>query len=82
VFGITPYYLIARDWDVIDGRALDQADIDGARKVVLIGRTVADRLFLGADPIDTVIRIDRVPFRVVGILDRKARAWAARTWTT
>ena len=74
VYGITPSYLITRDWNVVDGRGLEQSDIDGARKVVLIGRTVADRLFLGADPIDSVIRIDRVPFRVVGLLDRKGQS--------
>jgi putative ABC transport system permease protein len=74
VFGVTPQYLTARDWAVVDGRPLEQEDIDGSRKVALIGRTVADRLFLGADPIDAVIRIDRVPFRVVGVLDRKGQS--------
>jgi putative ABC transport system permease protein len=74
VFGVTPQYLTARDWAVVDGRPLEQEDIDGSRKVALIGRTVADRLFFGADPIDAVIRIDRVPFRVVGVLDRKGQS--------
>ena len=74
IFGVTPHYLIARDWGVVDGRGLEQEELEGARKVALIGRTVADRLFLGADPIDAVIRIDRVPFRVIGVLDRKGQS--------
>ena len=74
IFGVTPQYLVAREWAVVDGRGLEQEDVDSARKVVLIGRTVADRLFLGADPVDAVVRIDRVPFRIVGVLDRKGQS--------
>ena len=74
IFGVTPQYLVAREWAVVDGRGLEQEDVDSARKVALIGRTVADRLFLGADPVDAVVRIDRVPFRIVGVLDRKGQS--------
>jgi putative ABC transport system permease protein len=74
IFGVTPQYLVAREWAVVDGRGLEQEDVDGARKVALIGRTVADRLFFGVDPVDAVVRIDRVPFRIVGVLDRKGQS--------
>ena len=78
IFGVTPQYLVAREWAVVDGRRLEQEDVDGARKVALIGRTVANRLFLGADPVDAVVRIDRVPFRIVGVLDRKGQSMAGQ----
>ena len=76
VQGVTPEYFIARDWSVVAGRALIQEDVDGATKVALVGQTVAENLFGGTDPLDQVIRIKKVPFTVVGVLDRKGQsAW-------
>src|SRR5213594_2189149 len=76
VQGVTPEYFIARDWGVVAGRALIQEDVDGATKVALVGQTVAENLFGGTDPLEQVIRIKKVPFTVVGVLDRKGQsAW-------
>src|SRR3989454_4652458 len=76
VQGVTPEYFIARDWGVVAGRALIQEDVDGATKVALVGQTVAENLFGGTDPLGQVIRIKKVPFTVVGALDRKGQsAW-------
>jgi putative ABC transport system permease protein len=74
IYGVTPEYLAARDWAVVDGRPLEMEDIEGSRKVALIGQTVAEKLFPKGDPIDAVIRIDRVPFRIIGLLDRKGQS--------
>ncbi len=41
IFGITPEYLEARQWEVASGRAIDQPQVDSAAKVVLLGQTVA-----------------------------------------
>jgi putative ABC transport system permease protein len=73
VFGVTPGFLDARDWVVVAGRALDQDDVDSATKVVLLGQTVAQNLFGAADPIGEVIRINRVPLTVIGVLARKGQ---------
>jgi putative ABC transport system permease protein len=78
IYGITPDYLAARDWAVVDGRGLEVEDIEGSRKVALLGQTVAEKLFPNGDPIDTVIRIDQVPFRVIGLLDRKGQSMAGQ----
>ena len=74
VMGITPEYLAVRDWPVIEGRNLVQSDVDGATKNCLIGKTVADTLFGSEDPLGKIIRIKKLPFTVVGIMDRKGRS--------
>ena len=80
--GITPEYFTAREWGVTDGRLLTQEDVDGAAKVALLGQTVSQNLFGDADPLGQVIRIKKVPFTVVGVLDGKARTPGDRTRTT
>ncbi len=74
--GVTPEYFVARDWAVVAGRSMTQEDVDGATKIALVGQTVVENLFGGSDPLDQVIRIKKVPFTVVGVLDRKGQS----TW--
>ncbi len=76
ILGVTPEYLPARDWEVISGRALTQEEVDGAAKVALVGQTVARNLFGEEDPLGQVIRIKKVPFTVIGLMDRKGQ----NTW--
>jgi len=73
VGGITPAYLIARDWRVEKGRAFTFEDVDTAAKVVLLGTTVARELFPGEEPIGQLVRIGNVPFTVVGVLRDKGQ---------
>jgi putative ABC transport system permease protein len=76
VQGVTPEYFVARDWGVVAGRSLIQEDVDGATKIALVGQTVAENLFGGGDPLEQVIRVKKVPFTIVGVLDRKGQsAW-------
>jgi len=74
IFGITPEYLEVRQWELAAGRSFEPADMAGAAKVCLIGSTVAKQLFGGADPVDQVIRIRRVPFTVIGVLETKGQS--------
>jgi putative ABC transport system permease protein len=74
LFGVTPSFLEARDWATATGRPLAQDDVDGATKVALLGQTVAQNLFGGADPIGQVIRIKKVPLTVIGVLARKGQS--------
>jgi putative ABC transport system permease protein len=71
---VTPEYLDARDWPVAIGRPLAQEDLDRAAKVALLGQTVADNLFGGANPIGETIRVKNVPLTVVGVLARKGQS--------
>ncbi len=73
VLGVTANYLEARDWGLEAGRGIIQEDVDGATKMVLLGQTTAQNLFGDADPLGQVIRIKKVPFTVVGLLERKGQ---------
>jgi len=73
VQGITEDYLVAREWPVASGRRFSASEQRRADKVALLGLTVAERLFGEAEPIDQVIRINKVPFTVIGVLARKGQ---------
>ena len=72
--GITPDFLVVRDWAVIYGRPFTQSDVDGATKNCIIGQTIIKELFGSADPLGKVIRIRKVPFRVIGVLKKKGQS--------
>jgi putative ABC transport system permease protein len=74
VFGVTPEYLDVRQWPLASGRTFEPGEMAGAAKVALIGATVAKQLFGSADPIDQSIRVKRVPFTVIGVLDVKGQS--------
>jgi putative ABC transport system permease protein len=71
--GTAPDYLEIRDWDLDSGRFFSQEDADGATKVAVLGQTVKDNLFGGAEAIGQVVRIKKVPFTVIGVLARKGQ---------
>ena len=74
VFGVTPEYLDVRQWPLVSGRSFEPGEMAGAAKVALIGATVAKQLFGSTDPLDQSIRIKRVPFTVIGVLDTKGQS--------
>jgi putative ABC transport system permease protein len=74
IVGSTPDYLTIRDQQVQQGQAFTNADVDSAAKVALLGKTVADNLFGGEDPVGKVIRIKKVPFTVEGVLAAKGQS--------
>jgi putative ABC transport system permease protein len=74
IYGVTPEYLDARQWPLASGRVFEPAEMSAAGKVCLIGATVARQLFGAADPLDQVIRVKRVPFTVIGVLDTKGQS--------
>jgi len=76
VQGVTPEYFEARELGVVAGKTFTQQDVDGSTKVALLGQTVAQNLFGDSDPLGQVIRIRKVPFTVIGLLDRKGQS----TW--
>ncbi len=74
IYGVTPEYLDVRQWPLASGRTFEPSEMQGAGKVCLIGSTVARQLFGTSDPVDQVIRIKRVPFTVIGVLDTKGQS--------
>jgi putative ABC transport system permease protein len=74
IYGTTPEYLDVRQWPLAAGRSFEPAEMAAAAKVCLLGATVARQLFGDADPLDQSIRIKRVPFTVIGVLDVKGQS--------
>lgn len=69
--GTLPDYVAARDWSVLSGRNFTDEDVEATAKVALIGQTTAIRLSPEASLIGQIIRVQRVPFRVIGVLAEK-----------
>lgn len=74
VQGVAPEFQQIRDWQIAEGRFIHDGDIESAAKVVVIGQTVVDKLFGNDNPIDAVVRIRNIPFRVVGVLTQKGQS--------
>jgi len=74
VTGSTPDYFVVRDWSFESGGSFTQSDYDGATKVAVVGKTVATNLFGSQDPVGQIIRIQNVPFKIVGLLAPKGQS--------
>jgi putative ABC transport system permease protein len=72
--GVTADYGEARDWPIVLGRMVEPQDVEGATKVAVLGQTTVLNLFGDTDPLGHIIRIKKVPFTVVGVLDRKGQS--------
>jgi putative ABC transport system permease protein len=73
LMGIHDQFNEVRDWQVIEGRGFTANEVKTAARVALIGKTVADKLFNGGDPLGATIRVTNVPFQIVGVLDSKGQ---------
>jgi ABC-type antimicrobial peptide transport system permease subunit len=71
IMGVSPAFTEVRDWPVDEGSFFTEQDVFSASKVCVLGKTVAEQLFQGESPIDHVIRVKNMPFKVVGVLARK-----------
>mgnify|MGYP000700395316 FL=1 len=72
VYGINEDYLDIRRLTVNRGEMFSDQDMKNAAKVCVVGQTIVDNLFKnGEDPLGQVIRFDKVPFRIVGVLSPK-----------
>jgi len=69
--GATPEYGVVSNITASEGRFLTQSDIGSAARVAVIGETVATKLFPETSPVGETVRINRVPFTVIGLLESK-----------
>jgi len=74
IYGTFPGILEVKDCKLVTGRNFVDQDIRSATKVCILGQTVVDNLFGGIDPIGQIIRIKKVPFTVIGILETKGQS--------
>jgi putative ABC transport system permease protein len=77
--GISPDYLVAREWQITAGRSFTSTEVESGAKVAVIGSVIADELFDGGAPIGEAFRIGNVPFTVIGVLDKKGLGAAGRS---
>jgi putative ABC transport system permease protein len=74
VQGIDNDYLLARNWDIVEGRQFDSREIRSGARVTLMGATVADELFGEASVVGQTVRINNVPFQIIGLLGPKGQS--------
>jgi putative ABC transport system permease protein len=73
--GVSPDYFFIRDWPIALGTGMNQSDVEGGTKVVVLGMTVVENLFgPSADPVGQTVRVKKIPFQVVGVLARKGQS--------
>jgi len=72
--GVSTDYQTIRDWQVDQGTFFTEPDLRSARKVAILGSTVAKALFPGGDPIGQQMQIRDVPFTVMGVLRSKGQS--------
>ena len=73
VQGVNQDYPAIRKWNVASGDFFTESDVRSAARVIVIGQTIADNLFSGMDPVGQTVRVMNLPFRVVGVMDRKGQ---------
>lgn len=73
VEGVEPGYLLARDLTLASGRMFDEREARQGRSVAVIGQTVVDELFGGADPVGQRMRVGSTPVEIVGVLTSKGQ---------
>ncbi len=71
ILGESPDYFDIRQWPIVSGSSFTEQDVRSANKVAVIGKTIADELFPGEDPIGQIVRVKNVPFIIVGMLSAK-----------
>ncbi len=74
--GTEPQYFDIRSWPMGEGSSFSQDDVSMAANVAVIGETVRKNLFGATDPIGETIRINNLPFKVVGLLIAKGTSAA------
>lgn len=73
-WGASHKHFQVREWKVAAGRPFEELDVQVSAKVAVIGETVSRRLFGARDPIGQVIRVNKVPLTVIGLLERKGQS--------
>jgi putative ABC transport system permease protein len=71
--GVSEQFPDVRKWAVQTGEFFSESDVRTAARVLVIGQTIADNLFAGGDAVGQTVRVQNLPFRVVGVMARKGQ---------
>jgi len=69
--GVNEYYGDIANYPVANGRFLSYMDVEGRKKVCILGTYIVNELFGGADPIGEQIKINSEVFTIIGVLEEK-----------
>ena len=76
VTGSNNEYFLMGNWSFESGREFAEEELVAGMRVAVIGKTVQKKLFEEMDPIGEMIRINKVPFIIIGLLEEKGgSAW-------
>ena len=73
VLGITPEMFVVRNWKIDQGNYFSESDMRSAARMVIVGKKIAEQFFYKTNAIGQFVRIDNVPFQVVGVLQGEGR---------
>ena len=71
VVGSTADYSYVQDWSIAYGRDINQSDVRQGAKVIVIGSTVEEKLFPDTSALGKSIRVNKIPFTVIGVFEAK-----------
>lgn len=75
IYGVSEEYLKIKKLEIQSGRIFNSTELNGMSKVCILGQTVVTNLFgTGADPVGQSIRIQKLPFLVIGVLKDKGES--------
>jgi putative ABC transport system permease protein len=71
-------YLQVRNWSLKEGRLFSDSELRAGASVCILGETVRQKLFGGLDPIGSRIRLGKLSFQVIGLLEAKGQSSMGR----
>ncbi|MDA8136087.1 MAG: ABC transporter permease [Desulfobacteraceae bacterium] len=74
ITGSTNAYLKVRNWTLADGRSFNDEELRAGSAVCIIGDTIRKQFFGGQDPLETVIRLEKISCRIIGVLKPKGQS--------
>jgi len=79
IYGVGAEYPLVRNWEIDDGQFLNAQQVRGGQKICVLGSEVAQNLFEGAPALGQVIRLDKIPFRIIGVMKTKGESgWGSQ----
>ncbi len=72
--GTNEEFPIVRDWPIAQGAFFNAEDVEGNQRVLVIGQAIVEALFEGVDPIGQKVRLNNLPFTVIGVLASKGQS--------
>lgn len=74
VQGVDPEFLTIKSWEVEDGTMFTERDIRAKSKVAVLGASVVENMYGGISPVGQTIRIQKTPFKIIGVLKAKGQS--------